>query len=307
MPSSRLQDLLAYVKHEVRSYSCQELEHVASRQSLRTAVSHGTLVKLFAGIYVTAECQDSFTARAHAALRWAGPHSALGGSAALVLWGGLEHAPATIQVIVPHGTGLRPPPWVRLTRAGYPYTTASWQSTSLVTADFALIQAYGALPAHERDGAVYRCVQRGLFTPQMLSDALDIMPRVRLRNRLRFTVNAALNGAESVLEQQGVSTVFACPELSGLIQQHRVRVDKKRYRCDFYDAATRTAIELDGAAYHGDVDARVRDIQRDAVLASIGILTVRFGYRDVMDRPDWCRARLIEILRQRARDAGRSQ
>lgn len=307
MPLSRIGHLLAHVKHDVRSYSAQELERISSRQSLRTAVSHGDLIKAFAGIYISAEHQDSFAARAHAALRWAGPRASLGGSAALFLWGGLERAPSQIQVIVPHGTGLRPPPWVRLTRAGYPFRTASWQSLALVTADFALIQAYGLMPVRDRDGAVYQCVQRGLLDPQLLSEALDTTPRVRLRSKLRATINAALLGSESVLEQQGADVAFACAELSGLLRQHRVRVAQERYRCDFYDAATRTAIELDGAAYHGNLEARERDIRRDVRLASIGIQTVRFGYRDIMDRPQWCREQLITILHQRGSGASRSR
>lgn len=93
--------------------------------------------------------------------------------------------------------------------------------------------------------------------------------------------------------------MFNCPELPGLLQQHHIRVGTEAFRCDFYDPATRTAVELDGAAYHHNLEARQRDINRDALLASIGVQSVRFGYRDIMDRPQWCRMTLIKIIKER--------
>jgi very-short-patch-repair endonuclease len=61
-----------------------------------------------------------------------------------------------------------------------------------------------------------------------------------------------------------------------------------------FDAATRTAVELDGAETHGMAVQRVRDARRDARLATVGILTLRFTYGDLASRASWCR----EIVRR---------
>lgn len=196
-----LDKILRYTSSDVRSYSGTELEALTSRQSLRTAVARGALVRLFSGIYVAREHQDSFYARTHAALAWAGTDAALASESALFLWGGLAEVPELVHVVVPHGTGLRPPPWLRLTRTLYPFQTASWRENRVVTAEYALVKAFGALPAARRVDAVYRCVTRGIVNAAILNETLHATPRVRFRPQLRAVVNAALRGAESYLEQ----------------------------------------------------------------------------------------------------------
>ncbi|WP_062212881.1 DUF559 domain-containing protein [Demequina oxidasica] len=294
-----LQLIREYVSRDVRSYSRAELESLTSRQTLRTAVKRGVLIRAFAGIFIAAEHQDSFAARAHAVLRWAGPRAALGGESALFLWGLLDQPPLVIQVIVPHSNGRSTPSWVKMTRITYPVVTAEWHGLAIVTAEVALTQSYGFMAPRSRDTVLFRAVALRLLYLPDLANALRTIPRIRARQALRQAADAAARGSESFLEYQGVRFVFNCSELSHLNQQHWLRVGTKRYRCDFYDAATRTAVELDGAAFHSDKLAHERDIRRDSDLASIGILTVRFGYSDVMQRPEWCRARLIKVLLHR--------
>lgn len=125
------------------------------------------------------------------------------------------------------------------------------------------------------------------------------MPRVKRRAELARRVARIARGAESYLEEWAMIRVFNTVEFSHLIPQFKVRVNGREYRFDLYDADTRTAIELDGARFHSDVEARRRDIRRDADIASIGVLTVRFSYLDLMNRAEWCRNTLSAILEQR--------
>jgi very-short-patch-repair endonuclease len=60
------------------------------------------------------------------------------------------------------------------------------------------------------------------------------------------------------------------------------------------------AVEFDGAACHGRLGDRERDLRRDAALAALGWVVLRFGYRDVTERPHVCRARVVAVHRQRA-------
>lgn len=281
--------LATFVAHQVRSYSRTELVSATSAQAVRVAVKNGTLVRVMHGIYVAGQHQDSFAARTHAAMRWAGAGAALTGQAALFLWQVLDEPPLRVQVAMPSGAGRVPPPWIRIVRTLAPHEAASWLSMPVVTAEAALVGCFSQFAGDTREALLFAGVRRGAISIQTLENVLAATPRMRERAELERLVRAISGGDESHLELMGSETVFTTAKLKGLLRQHKVRVDGQRFRLDYYDPATRTAFELDGAAFHGDLAARSRDIARDATLASHGILTVRFGYRDVLDRPEWCR------------------
>jgi len=284
---------------EVRSYSLGELELACSARAVRTALRTGTLVRLMRGVYVAGEHQDSFAARAHAALRWAGSQSALTGEAALFIWGAVDQAPPLIDVTFRSGTGRQTPPWIRViyTRARFP--TAEWQSRALALPEVALIHAFGRIAPNARESLIFTAIGRGHIRVEALREELSRTPRVRGREKLLRIIEAIAAGSESHLERIGSATVFNTAQLRSLLRQHTVRAEGRRHRLDFYDPKTRTAIELDGAAFHGALHQRERDLRRDAVLATQGILTLRFGYHDVVERADWCRKIVIDTLRSR--------
>jgi very-short-patch-repair endonuclease len=63
----------------------------------------------------------------------------------------------------------------------------------------------------------------------------------------------------------------------------------------FLDAAyedVMLAVEMDGAARHGSRQQRERDISRDALLATVGWQTLRFGFRRMTTAPEACRREL---------------
>ncbi|NTV39639.1 MAG: DUF559 domain-containing protein [Demequinaceae bacterium] len=74
----------------------------------------------------------------------------------------------------------------------------------------------------------------------------------------------------------------------------------RKYVVDMFHRATRLAVELDGRTYHGDNAARLRDLERDAHLATVGVSTLRLTYDDIMRRPDWCRRTVSLALGARA-------
>ena len=66
-------------------------------------------------------------------------------------------------------------------------------------------------------------------------------------------------------------------------------------------------VEADGDAFHSDVRARRRDRHRDAVLAAIGCTVLRFGFDQLVLRPDEVARAMINAVRthRRVKDAGR--
>jgi very-short-patch-repair endonuclease len=294
--SSTLADL---VTREPRPFTFAALADCASERTARTAIERGQVVRLFHDTYVAAVHSESFAARARAAIQWLGPPAALGGASALFAFQLVDEAPDLIDLVVPNFTSRDTPPWLRLTRASYDYPVAWWEECAVTMPGFALAQAFGRVPRSRRSALVFDALRSRALTEAEVWIALDAMPRVRARRELVGRLASASAGAESHLEHVSLTTVFNTSEFAGLLRQHAIRTDAQRHRLDMYDPETRTAVERDGASFHSRVDQRERDLRRDAALASIGILTVRLSYRDIVGRPDWCRATVREVLRAR--------
>jgi very-short-patch-repair endonuclease len=61
------------------------------------------------------------------------------------------------------------------------------------------------------------------------------------------------------------------------------------------------AVELDGAAWHGSQSQRERAVRRDAQLAALGIVVVRFTHHRLHHEPDRVIDELLSILAARRR------
>ncbi|WP_297081476.1 endonuclease domain-containing protein [uncultured Demequina sp.] len=154
-----------------------------------------------------------------------------------------------------------------------------------------------------RSEVVFGTLRSGAASLEDFQEALDLVPRVRMRRELRRDLDAAARGAESWLEAASLRGLFNTQEFRRLIPQHTVMVRGMTFRLDLYDASTRTAIELDGSSYHSAPGHQESDRVRDAELATVGIQTVRLSYRQVVERPEWCRETVRDVLRARSRRA----
>ena len=105
---------------------------------------------------------------------------------------------------------------------------------------------------------------------------------------------------KSFLEARSLRTVFNTQAFKRLVPQHVITLEGCTYRLDLYDPVTRTAFEMDSDKHHDGRGNRLRDIRRDAHLATAGILTVRFPYVDVMNAPHECRRIALEVMNARA-------
>ena len=86
--------------------------------------------------------------------------------------------------------------------------------------------------------------------------------------------------------------------------QHRVVVGGQWFVLDAACEEVQLAVELDGAAWHGSREQRERDIRRDALLATIGWQTLRFGFRRAMSAPQDCRHDIRSVYTARRRLLG---
>ena len=105
-------------------------------------------------------------------------------------------------------------------------------------------------------------------------------------------------GCESELEIWGVTNVIpGPPHLPQWVQQFSVRLgDGRSIRLDAAYPEARVAVELDGAAIDGSRHARERDLRRDAALAALGWVVLRFSYARLMSDPEGCRREIEAVV-----------
>lgn len=164
----------------------------------------------------------------------------------------------------------------------------------------ALVHAFVREPVRSRATLVYGACAGGRIDPGEVRLLVERLPRVPARRELERLLDHAADGVESFLEEKGASKVLTGAAFERLVRQHRLRVGRTTFRVDAYDPMTRTALEFDGAAWHSKPDDRERDLRRDALLSTMGVMTLRFGYRDVTRRPGWCRQVALRALAVRA-------
>lgn len=296
-----MNELREHLLPRARPFSYADLCAVASRHGIDQAIGRGEIVRVLPGFYASAIHADSWAVRVRSAIAWAGPRALVAGPSALFAWEVTDGAPDRVHLALPHGAHRRPPAWLQVFTVTYPVPSSWWQGdVPVALPEFAVAQAYGRARADERAEIVYRAFRCRAVSADSMARALDHMPQVRARASLEARVAYAADGVESYLEERGLRHVFTGPPFRHLLRQHRVLAGGRRFRLDLYDPTTSTAFELDGAVAHGTPERRQADVERDALLSAVGILTVRFTYRDVCDRPRWCRDLALRAMVQRS-------
>jgi hypothetical protein len=139
-------------------------------------------------------------------------------------------------------------------------------------------------------------------TVRQLEAELSSVPRLAGRAALLELLGLVRNGAQSHLEILGLRALLATAGLPRPVQQHRVLLPDGPVKLDAAWPEVKLAVEFDGAAFHTDPVARRRDLRRDAALAALGWVVLRFTYEDVAARPRQCAAQILAVYRQRQID-----
>lgn len=165
----------------------------------------------------------------------------------------------------------------------------------------AIVASWPLLAARERRAPAITAVRDKLVRPAELSEALRRHEKLRGRGELRVLIALLADGCESELELWGTIHVFDVPALRHGVRQLGVTARGRRYRLDLAYPDEKVDVEMDGDRYHSTRQQRERDRRRDAALASIGWLTLRFSYDRLHSDIDGCRAETLAALRLRSR------
>ena len=240
----------------------------------------GRWQRLYPGVYRAMDRALTTRARIHAALLWAGDEATLSGVAAAwwhELW---ERAPTKIEVTVPRNRSLRPRRSVRLRRRELDWLDRTHVDGLWVTGrPLAALEAAVAL---DTDGPAMldRALQRRVSFADVLaahSRNLGRRGSEAAGRLLRSSADLAASEAERLLGR-----LLRAAGVRGWVRGYWLA----GYQLDFAFPQFRIAIEVDGWAWHVDLDRFRGDRRRQNALELAGWTVLRFTWHDLTDRPE---------------------
>ena len=254
------------------------------------------------GVYVDHTGPLTWQQRAWAAVLYYFP-AALAGSSALRAHGvrtGAGTADGPIVVTVDRSRRVRPISGVRVLRIrGYTEAVLDNRCPPRLRLEHALLdEAAEARDDDEALAILADACQARLTTPQRLVDTLAGRTRLRRRRWLGDVLTDVADGAYSVLERRYLRDVERAHRLPTGRRQCLVRHHEATSYRDVEYSDSGVVVELDGRLAHERTQDRWSDLDRDVDAAAGGAITVRLGWRQVL-QPCRTAARLARILRAR--------
>jgi very-short-patch-repair endonuclease len=217
-------------------------------------------------------------ARVRAAGLWAGDRGAISGPAAAWWQGMPAMVPARIEVTVPRRLGLRGYPGVRIRRRDLPVPDEVLSDGICCTAaPLTALETAIALP----DGSAFldRALQKHVRF-EHLYQAYCRNVGAHGATRIAALLTAAADRADSAAERLLISLLRD----SGLTGWEPGR-PFERWTIDIAFPAAKLAVEVDGWAWHSDVDRFRADRRKGNALVRAGWQLLRFTWHDLTDRP----------------------
>ena len=271
------------------------------------AIRSGAIARVFPGVYSLPDSVEELGIRRSAALAYR-PHCALSHTDGLDVWS-LPSAPSSDVHITGASseTGSRLPGLTVHRRRDFTLAAPAAvvrRGLRVVRLEQAVVESWQLLPKVDRRVPAIVAVRERRTTGSRLLDVLARNPYAAgaVEQRRLFELVGA--GCHSPLELWGHENVFTDRRLPSSRCQVPVRLATGVVYLDRLYEAEMVDVELDGAAYHGEPGQRERDLRRDAALAALGYLTVRFSHLRLHADPAGCVAELLTILAMRRSQLG---
>jgi hypothetical protein len=271
-----------------------------STDVIRARIEGGRWQRLHRGVYAFFSGAPDRQAMLWAAVLRAGPGSALSYQTAAELDGLLDKPGPVIHVTIPaarRATAIRGVvvhTRLNAERARHPARLPP--RTRLEETVLDLTDGCGDVVAAM--DWVSRALGRRLTTQDKLREAMTQRSQLRWRAEITRALSPDLAGIHSALEFRyfrDVERPHALPR--GARQAPARQGGKSRYRDVLYEEYG-LIVELDGRAAHPD-EGRWLDISRDNAAAATGLITLRYGFRDLTRTPCLVAAQVSGVLRIR--------
>lgn len=264
----------------------QALDAGLTDKAIAVRLRSGRWQRLHTGVYATYSGEPPRNAQLWAAVLRAGHGAALSHQTAAELYGLLAAPVPVIHVTVPGGRRITRPPGIvvhrseRLDQSRHPVLTPP--RTRIEDTVLDLIEASPSLD--EAVSLVLRASASRRTTPDRILTAMQRHPKMPRRAALIQALDAAKDGAQSLLEFRYIYRVERPHGLPPGHRQRRVRRGgHNQYQDVSYDEYS-LVIELDGREAHPEW-FRWADIRRDNAGTATGQVTLRYSWDDVTERP----------------------
>jgi very-short-patch-repair endonuclease len=285
--------------------SWESLTAQVDRKTVARWVGSGRLQRVQPGIYGLPALMGDWRTRVEAAVHATG--GVVSHRSALALWD-LVPPGGPIHLTVEHTRSGRGTAGVVLHRTRHlAESIRRVEGLPVSCVERAVVDAWGApagLSRADVRAAAIGAVRRRLCLPRQLYAEVARRPCLRSRASLVQLIGMLAEGCQSELEIWGCLNVLRGPGMPVFTLQHRVEVAGHRFVLDAACEEVQLAVEMDGAAWHGSQEQRERDIRRDALLATIGWQTLRFGFRRLTSSTGACQRDILAAYRARRRLMG---
>jgi very-short-patch-repair endonuclease len=229
-------------------------------------------------VFLAAGHRFTDRARVRAAGLWAGNRGVISGPAAAWWHGMLTVLPARIEVTVPRCLGLRGCPGVRVRRRDLPAADKGISNgIGCTAAPLTVLETAIAVP----DGSAF--LDRALQKHIRFEDLYQAYCR-NMGARGGARVAALLVGAADRADSAAERLLISLLRDSGLTGWER-GLPFERWIIDVAFPEARLAIEVDGWAWHTDVDRFRADRRKGNALVRGGWQVLRFTWHDLTNRP----------------------
>ncbi|WP_152649222.1 DUF559 domain-containing protein [Demequina flava] len=300
--SGSLPDFVAANAH---SFTREELLRHWSRRQLDAGIRAETVTRLLTGVYCGTTHATDPVVLGEALTLWQ-PRGYVTGVAALHLHAPSLPPPTTYDLVVPDGHRLTAPNWVRVRQTGRVTLATAPCGVRCVAPARALLDAWRYAAPAARRPILWEALWTRVCTWKQLHGELERTPRVSGRRDLGRILAWFGEGATSPLEVRAKHETFADARFREFEWQASVTLPTRRLRPDMLHRRAMVAVELDGDRYHSTRAARDADRERRTNLTAAGYAVLGFGWRDVVNRPEWCRERVLKTVAGRFSPPGRS-
>ncbi len=277
-----------------------------TKDVIRSRVRQGRWQRVHAGVYAVFSGEPGRVAVLWAAVLRAGPGAMLSYHTAAELAALTDTPSMLIHVTIPDSRRIASIPGFvihlsgRASQVRHPALTPARTRVEETVLDLTEL----AMTAETAYGWMTRALGRRLTTQARLRDAMALRHRLRWRRDLAEALAADWAGVHSGLEHRYLRDVERPHGLPPGTRQALARcAGHNEYRDVLYEEYG-VAVELDGRAAHPG-DLRWRDIRRDNSAATAGIVTLRYGWIDVSQRPCVVAAQVAQVLARRGYSGSR--
>ncbi len=274
----------------------QALRGGLTLRQVQHRVRTGWWITLHPGVYLVGRREPDQQACTRAAVAWAGSDAVASGLTAAWWWQLRDWAPGAAEVAVPRARSPRLVAAVAVRRRNLdPTDLVVLRGLPVTALPLTVLDAAAALGSDSGRPLVDRALQHRVSFAELHAAYCRSFGRHGspwLGQVLRQAADGASSDGERVLHR-----LLRGARIDGWVANHLAILSGPGYWIDVAFVARRLAVEVDGWAWHSDVDRFAHDRRRQNALVLAGWTVLRFTWHDLMSRPQAVVAEIRAALR----------